>query len=135
MAAAARKATFALLHLILFATPWSGDRGNPALLLDLPARRLFAFGSIFTAADTIILLLLLLFLAFSLFFFTSLFGRLWCGFACPQTVFLDDLDPAAGGVDRGRLGATPQAGQGGLEHRPAPGARQPSGRLTSRSRS
>jgi len=84
-----RKATFALLHLILFVTPWITVRGNPALLIDLPNRRLYAFGAIFTAADTIFLLLLLLFLAFSLFFFTSLFGRLWCGFACPQTVFLD----------------------------------------------
>jgi cytochrome c oxidase accessory protein FixG len=84
-----RKGTFALLHLILFATPWLTVKGNPALLIDLPGRRLFLFGMIFTASDTIFLLLLLLFLAFSLFFFTSLFGRLWCGFACPQTVFLD----------------------------------------------
>lgn len=84
-----RKATFTLLHVFLFVTPWIMVRGNPALLIDLPNRRLFAFGAIFTAADTIFLLLLLLFLAFSLFFFTSLFGRLWCGFACPQTVFLD----------------------------------------------
>jgi len=65
--------------------------GNPAVLIDLPGRRLFLFGSIFTAADTIFLLLLLLFLAFSLFFFTSLFGRVWCGYACPQTVFLDAI--------------------------------------------
>jgi cytochrome c oxidase accessory protein FixG len=84
-----RKGTFALLHLILFATPWLVIRGNPALLIDLPGRRLHLFGAIFTASDTIFLLFLLLFLAFSLFFFTSLFGRLWCGFACPQTVFLD----------------------------------------------
>jgi cytochrome c oxidase accessory protein FixG len=84
-----RKGTFVLLHLILFVTPWVLIRGNPALLIDLPGRRLYAFGAIFSAADTIFLLLLLLFLAFSLFFFTSLFGRLWCGFACPQTVFLD----------------------------------------------
>ncbi|HTS89096.1 MAG TPA: cytochrome c oxidase accessory protein CcoG [Gemmatimonadales bacterium] len=84
-----RKATFLLLHVILFVTPWITIRGNPALLIDLPERRLYAFGAIFSAADTIFLLLLLLFLAFSLFFFTSLFGRLWCGFACPQTVFLD----------------------------------------------
>ncbi len=84
-----RKGTFALLHLILFVTPWVIIRGNPALLIDLPERRLFILGAIFTAADTIFLLMLLLFLAFSLFFFTSLFGRLWCGFACPQTVFLD----------------------------------------------
>jgi len=84
-----RRGTFGLLHLILFVTPWIMVRGNPALLIDLPNRRLYAFGAIFTAADTIFLLLLLLFLAFALFFFTSLFGRLWCGFACPQTVFLD----------------------------------------------
>jgi cytochrome c oxidase accessory protein FixG len=84
-----RKATFALLHVFLFVTPWITIKGNPAVLIDLPNRRLYAFGAIFSAADTIFLLLLLLFLAFSLFFFTSLFGRLWCGFACPQTVFLD----------------------------------------------
>jgi cytochrome c oxidase accessory protein FixG len=84
-----RKGTFTLLHLILFVTPWITVRGNPAILIDLPERRLFVAGAIFTASDTIFLLLLLLFLAFSLFFFTSLFGRLWCGFACPQTVFLD----------------------------------------------
>jgi polyferredoxin len=84
-----RQATFTVLHLILFATPWLMVNRNPALLIDLPERRLYAFGAIFTAADTIFLLLLLLFLAFALFFFTSLFGRLWCGFACPQTVFLD----------------------------------------------
>jgi len=86
-----RKWTFAALHLILFLTPWISVGGNPALLIDLPGRRLYALGAIFTASDTIFLLFLLLFLAFSLFFFTSLFGRLWCGFACPQTVFLDSL--------------------------------------------
>jgi cytochrome c oxidase accessory protein FixG len=84
-----RKATFAMLHVVLFATPWVVVNGNPALRIDLPGRTLYAFGAIFTAADTIFLLLLLLFLAFALFFFTALFGRLWCGFACPQTVFLD----------------------------------------------
>jgi cytochrome c oxidase accessory protein FixG len=84
-----RTGTFTVLHLILFVTPWLTVNGHQAVLIDLPGRKLYAFGAIFTAADTIFLLLLLLFLAFSLFFFTSLFGRLWCGFACPQTVFLD----------------------------------------------
>jgi cytochrome c oxidase accessory protein FixG len=84
-----RRRTFLVLHLILFGLPWVRVAGNPALLFDLPGRRLYAFGATFTASDTILLLLVLLFLAFSLFFFTALFGRLWCGYACPQTVFLD----------------------------------------------
>ncbi|HEX9105709.1 MAG TPA: 4Fe-4S binding protein, partial [Longimicrobiales bacterium] len=86
-----RRWTFAALYAILFVTPWVRVKGNPALQLDLADRRLYAFGAIFSASDTLLLLLLLLFLAFSLFFFTSLFGRLWCGYACPQTVFLDGL--------------------------------------------
>ncbi len=84
-----RRWTFLLLHLILFGLPWLRVGGTPALLLDLPARRLYAFGGVYTATDTVLLLLVMLFLAFALFFFTSLFGRLWCGYACPQTVFLD----------------------------------------------
>ena len=84
-----RRWTFLALHWVLFVTPWITIKGHPALLFDLEARRLYAFGGIFTAADTFLLLLMLLFLAFSLFFFTSLYGRLWCGYACPQTVFLD----------------------------------------------
>jgi cytochrome c oxidase accessory protein FixG len=84
-----RRWTFLALHLVLFGLPWLKLGGNPALLFDLPGRRLYAFGATFTANDTILLLIILLFLAFSLFFFTSLFGRLWCGYGCPQTVFLD----------------------------------------------
>jgi len=85
-----RRFTSVVLHVILFLPPWITIAGNPALLFDLEGRRLFAFGAIFTASDTILLLLILLFLAFCLFFFTSLFGRLWCGYACPQTVFLEE---------------------------------------------
>ena len=85
-----RRSTSLVLQAILFITPWLTVNGHPALRLDLEDRRVYAFGAIFTASDTILLLLILLFLAFSLFFFTSLFGRLWCGFACPQTVFLEE---------------------------------------------
>ena len=66
-------------------------RGHPLLQADIPERRLYAFGAIYTASDTVLILILLLSLAFALFFFTSLFGRLWCGYACPQTVFLEEL--------------------------------------------
>jgi cytochrome c oxidase accessory protein FixG len=65
--------------------------GRPALQANIPERRLHAFGAIYTASDTVLILILLLALAFALFFFTSLFGRLWCGYACPQTVFLEEL--------------------------------------------
>jgi len=78
------------LQAILFVVPWISLHGAPLVRIDIPARRLYAFGSIFTAQDTVFLVLMGLFAAFSLFFFTSLFGRLWCGFACPQTVFLEE---------------------------------------------
>jgi cytochrome c oxidase accessory protein FixG len=84
-----RRWTFLALHLVLFVTPWVTLGGRPALLFDLHSRQLFVLGAIFTASDTIFLLIILLFLAFTLFFATSLFGRLWCGYACPQTVFLE----------------------------------------------
>lgn len=79
-----------VLQAILFVTPWIYLEGRPVLWFDLPGRRLYAFGSMFTATDTIFVVLMGLFGAFSLFFFTALFGRMWCGYACPQTVFLEE---------------------------------------------
>ncbi len=84
-----RRWTFLALHVVLFGAPWVKIGGLPAIQIDLPHRRFFLFGQIFTATDTLFLLLFLLFLAFSLFFFTAVFGRVWCGYACPQTVFLE----------------------------------------------
>ncbi len=84
-----RRWTFLGLHLALFVAPWITVKGHPLVLLDLPHRRVHLMGAVFTPADTIFLVLLLLFLAFSLFFFTAIFGRIWCGYACPQTVFLE----------------------------------------------
>jgi len=84
-----RRWTFLLLHAALFVAPWITVRGHPMVLLDLPHRRVHLMGAIYTPSDTIFLVLLLLFLAFSLFFFTAIFGRIWCGYACPQTVFLE----------------------------------------------
>ena len=66
-----RRWTFLLLHLVLFVAPWITVKGHPLVLLDLPHRQVFLMGAIFTPSDTIFLVLLLLFLAFSLFFFTS----------------------------------------------------------------
>ncbi len=84
-----RRWTFIGLHALLFVVPWITVKGHPLLLIDLPHRRVNLMGGVYTPSDTIFLLLLLLFLAFSLFFFTAIFGRIWCGYACPQTVFLE----------------------------------------------
>lgn len=84
------RATGRLLIVFLFALPWMRIRGLPALELDLGTRSLYALGGIFRPTDTILLVLLGLMAAFGLFLFTALYGRLWCGYACPQTVFLEE---------------------------------------------
>lgn len=77
------------LIAILFVLPWLNIGGRPALLLDLSVRRLYAFGAIFTPRDTSLLVVLFLMGAFVLFLVTAIWGRVWCGYACPQTVFLE----------------------------------------------
>lgn len=84
------RATGVVLQAILFVTPWILVGGRPAVQLDIGERRAFLLGHVFTPQDTIFLVLMALIAAFSLFFFTALYGRLWCGFACPQTVFLEE---------------------------------------------
>jgi cytochrome c oxidase accessory protein FixG len=78
------------LQAFLFVTPWIQVAGHPAVQLDIPARRVYALGGVYTAADAIFLVLFLLIAVFGLFMFTALWGRLWCGYGCPQTVFLEE---------------------------------------------
>lgn len=84
-----RQLSFLLLQLFLFVTPWLTLNGHQLVRFDLPHRQFFIGPALFSAHDTIFVLLVLLFLSFLLFFVTSLFGRVWCGYACPQTVFLE----------------------------------------------
>ena len=74
----------------LFLVPWLSFGGHPLLLIDVPARRLYLAGQIFTAANGYLIVLGALLAAFGLFFVSAVFGRLWCGFICPQTVFLEE---------------------------------------------
>ncbi|MDM8560458.1 cytochrome c oxidase accessory protein CcoG [Candidatus Parabeggiatoa sp. HSG14] len=74
---------------IYYTFPWLQWNGNQLVLFDLPARKFHFFGLIFWPQDFIYLALLLVLAAFALFFFTTLAGRLWCGFACPQTIWTD----------------------------------------------
>lgn len=86
----AHRYTAVVQHLILFGIPLLPIAGHPALQLDLAARRVYALGGVFSANDSILLMLFALIAAFSLFFFTSILGRLWCGYLCPQTVFIEE---------------------------------------------
>jgi cytochrome c oxidase accessory protein FixG len=81
-------AVFVLLGLFYLA-PWIEWDGRQAVLFDLPARKFYILGLTFWPQDFVFLSLLLMLAAFSLFFFTALAGRLWCGYACPQTVWTE----------------------------------------------
>jgi len=83
-----RLATITLLGLF-YLTPWFLWDGRQAVLFDLPERKFFIFGLTLWPQDFPFLALLLIILALTLFFFTALAGRLWCGFACPQTVWTE----------------------------------------------
>jgi len=67
--------------------PWLNWDGRQAVLFDLPHRKFYLFDVTFWPQDFIFLSWALMIGAFSLFFFTALAGRLWCGYACPQTVW------------------------------------------------
>ena len=81
-------AVFWLLGMF-YAFPWLSWDGRQAVLFDLPARKFHVFGLSFWPQDFIYLALLLMVAAFTLFFVTALAGRLWCGYACPQTVWTE----------------------------------------------
>ncbi len=69
--------------------PWLMWDGHQAVLFDLPARKFYILGLVFWPQDFFYLTLLLIVASLSLFFFTALAGRLWCGYACPQTVWTE----------------------------------------------
>ena len=69
--------------------PWINLSGRQIVLFDLPERKFYIFNWIFWPQDFIYLALLLICAAFALFLFTALAGRLWCGYACPQTVWTE----------------------------------------------
>jgi cytochrome c oxidase accessory protein FixG len=74
---------------IFYLLPWLEWGERQAVLFDLPARKFFIFGLVFWPQDFIFLTWLLIIAALSLFFFTAVGGRLWCGYACPQTVWTE----------------------------------------------
>jgi cytochrome c oxidase accessory protein FixG len=84
-----RALSAAVLMGIFYGLPWVQWNGRQAILFDLPARKFYLFGLTLFPQDFYLLTWLLIMAALSLFFFTALAGRLWCGYACPQTVWTE----------------------------------------------
>jgi len=76
---------------VLYVVPWLRWGDRPALLFDLPRRKFYLLGLVLWPQDLIYLTALLVLAALALFLFTALAGRVWCGYACPQTVFTQIL--------------------------------------------
>jgi cytochrome c oxidase accessory protein FixG len=85
----ARQIVFVALIAIYAALPWIKIGGEPAVFLDIVRRRFYLFGATFNAQDIWMTVFLLTGAAFALVYATALLGRGWCGWACPQTVFLE----------------------------------------------
>ena len=76
-------------QLLFYGLPWVTWNDRQAVLLDLASRRFYIFGLVLYPQDFIYLTGLLVISAYSLFLFTAVAGRLWCGYACPQTVYTE----------------------------------------------
>jgi cytochrome c oxidase accessory protein FixG len=76
-------------QILFYGLPWIAWNERQAVLFDLGARKFYIFGLVFWPQDFIYLALLLVAAAVSLFLFTAVAGRLWCGYACPQTVYTE----------------------------------------------
>ena len=84
-----RWAMVAVTQLVFYGLPWLEWGQRQAVLFDLGARRFYIFGLVLYPQDFIYLTGLLVISALSLFLFTAVAGRLWCGYACPQTVYTE----------------------------------------------
>ena len=78
-----------LTQIVFYGLPWLTWNARQAVLFDLEARRFYLFGLVLYPQDFIYLAVLLVISAMALFLFTAVAGRLWCGYACPQTVYTE----------------------------------------------
>jgi cytochrome c oxidase accessory protein FixG len=76
-------------QLLFYGLPWLMWNDRQAVLFDLVSRRFYIFGLVLYPQDLIYLSALLMISAYALFLFTAVAGRLWCGYACPQTVYTE----------------------------------------------
>ena len=76
-------------QLVFYGLPWLSWNERQAVLFDLASRKFYIFGLVFWPQDIVYLTVLLVISAYSLFLFTAVAGRVWCGYACPQTVYTE----------------------------------------------
>ncbi|HEX5790697.1 MAG TPA: cytochrome c oxidase accessory protein CcoG [Luteolibacter sp.] len=86
-----RRLVGVILIAIYVALPWIPINGNPAVFLDVENRMFHLFGLTLVPQDLWVMFFAITGMGFALFFGTSLLGRIWCGWACPYTVFLDHV--------------------------------------------
>lgn len=84
-----RRAVAYALILVFTAIPYLSLNGKPLVLLDVASRHFTIFGYTFLPTDTLLLALFMLSVFVTIFLATALLGRVWCGWACPQTVYLE----------------------------------------------
>lgn len=84
-----RQWTQFVLLAIFLGLPWTTINGEQSILLNIPARKFAIFGITFWAHDAPLIFFVLATVTLGLAFVTSIWGRVWCGWACPQTVFID----------------------------------------------
>lgn len=84
-----RKLLGYLLIALYIALPFLRVDGKPVLLLDIINREFIVFGKSFFATDTLLFLLLILSILILIIALTAILGRVWCGWGCPQTVYLE----------------------------------------------
>ena len=86
-----RNVIYVVLLALYLGMPWIEVGGNPLIHIDIPNRVAHLFGATFTNQDFHLVFFLVSGLGFALFVTTSLWGRLWCGFVCPQSVFMEGV--------------------------------------------
>jgi cytochrome c oxidase accessory protein FixG len=78
-----------VLLTLLFGAPWVKIDGQPLMLFNIFERKFVIFGQVFWPQDFFLFALFLITLFVFIILFTVLYGRIWCGWACPQTIFME----------------------------------------------
>jgi cytochrome c oxidase accessory protein FixG len=97
-------AVFTLIPILRF-------KGKPLILLDIPNREFIFFGGTFLPTDTFLLMLLLFSIFIGIFLVTAVLGRVWCGWACPQTVYMEFVYRPLETLIEGRRGRRLKGGE------------------------